>query len=624
MSFGTSLDVKEQVRQASDIVEVVGRYLPLSQRGRLYLGLCPWHDDSRPSLQVNPDRQTWKCWVCDEGGDVFSFVMRREGVEFREALQLLADQAGIPLGQPGSDKSGGLGDRRLMFRVLAWAEEQYHRFLSEAADAQDARAYLAGRRIQEESLRRFRVGFSPPSWDWLLKRSRDTEFQPELLERVGLVVPRKDGSGFYDRFRGRVLFPIHDAQGRTIAFGGRALPGDASSEAKYINSPETPLFAKSGQLYALDLARDAARRCGNILVMEGYTDVVMAHQYGLDHAVAVLGTALTERHIPLLRRVTDSITLVLDGDEAGKRRASEVLALFIAHQVDLKILTLPQNLDPCDFIVTHGGDAFRALAAQAADAIDHKIRTVTKGMVTSSDTHRANMALEEILSTMAGAPSPAGSASSELLLREQQVLARLARRFDVPEPQLRTRLAELRRQRRETSRTTPEADTAVRPDPSLDPWDRELLQLALLAPEAWETIRDRIALDDLRSPLGQTLFERCLDLEEEGHPPTLPRLRLLCEDHALSALLVQLEDEGHAKSGGDLSRRLDDLLASAERRHRDAEVHADLRSLRRGELDTQQEKEVLAHLVAKLAQGDAPPPPEEDGPTAELAGDPQR
>ncbi|MBN2294451.1 MAG: DNA primase, partial [Pirellulales bacterium] len=303
MSSG-SLDVKEQVRQAVDIVDLVGHYIQLRRQGRGYVGLCPWHDDSRPSLQVNPERQSFKCWVCDIGGDVFSFIMQMEGVSFREALEILAERAGIELQarqapRPGTPEAAG--DKQTLYKAMAWAESLYHKYLLESPDAEAARRYLAERCITDESIEKFHIGFAPDRWEWILSQAEPGQTDPnspraKVLEAVGLL-GRREGGGTYDRFRGRVLFSIRDTQNRPVGLGGRVLPEFADEKsAKYYNSTDTPLFSKSNLLYGLDIARQYIHKKfdDTALVMEGYTDVIMAHQYGFENAVAVLGTALGE------------------------------------------------------------------------------------------------------------------------------------------------------------------------------------------------------------------------------------------------------------------------------------------------------------------------------------------
>jgi len=479
VSFGPANDAKEQVRQSIDIVDLVGGYIQLRRQGRNYVGICPWHDDSRPSLNVNPQRQSWKCWVCDVGGDVFSFVMKAEGLEFREALELLAEKAGVTLrpqhAEPGGQQSSPGSDKRRLLDVMAWAEEQFHRFLLDSPDAEVARSYLADRGLTPETIRKFHLGFSPNRWDWLLERARTKQFPAALLERAGLAILRDMEGGHYDRFRGRVLFSIRDARSRPIAFGGRVLPQFADERtAKYINSPETPLFSKSRELYGLDAARDGIAREKQVVVLEGYTDCLMAHQNGLTNMVAVLGTALGEAHLQVLRRFTDSIVLVLDGDDAGRRRTNEIidalLALFVRNQIDLRILTLPEGLDPCDFIASQGSEAFRQLLRGAVDALEHKFHSVTHGLDLSTDTHRAAEAVEQVLATLAQLRPASRDAASPTLLREQQMLGRIARQFRLPEEQLRNRMTALRRAR-QSRPTNVRRDSAETPAPGIH-WGR--------------------------------------------------------------------------------------------------------------------------------------------------------
>ena len=247
--------------------------------------------------------------------------------------------------------------------VALRAAQQFQQCLLLAPEAEAARRYVEERGLTPQSVERFGLGFSPDGWQWLLDRARGKGFSPQVLEAVGLCGRSPNTGRYYDRFRGRLIFPIRDVQGRTIAFGGRILPGAAGDNpAKYVNSPETKLFSKSDNLYALDLARQpiAKMRDGEkeIVVVEGYTDVIMAHQVGVDHVVAVLGTALGPRHIQLLRRFVDRVILVLDGDEAGQRRTNEILELFVAAQIDLRILTLPEELDPCEFLLERGAETF--------------------------------------------------------------------------------------------------------------------------------------------------------------------------------------------------------------------------------------------------------------------------
>ncbi len=556
-----SFDAKEQVRQAVDIVDLVGHYLPLRREGRAYKALCPWHDDSRPSLTVNPDRQSFKCWVCDIGGDVFSFVMKYEGVSFAEALAMLAERAGIVLPKHGlAGNPDELEVKRTLYQAMAWAEQQYHDALF-TAEGDKARNYLTERGISEASVRRFRLGVAPDSWDWIQQHARQTRFSSQLLEQVGLIGQRRSGNGYYDRFKGRVLFSIHDPQARPVGLGGRVLPGtDDPNAAKYVNSPETPLFSKSGLLYGLDLAKDTLSKSGTALVMEGYTDVIIAHQFGFTNAVAVLGTALGERHIRLLRRFVDRIVLILDGDEAGRRRTDEVLELFVAADMDLRILTLPDELDPADYLLQHGSAAFEEQLTGAVDALEHKFRTLTHEL--GDDLHAVNRAVEQILATLAKAPRPQGLASSAVQLKEAQILTRLSRRAGVSEEILRRRLNEQRRSSSRPRGTEPDAPVPVKVEARRETAERWLLEILLTWPEFLPQAREQLSADQLVCPRRRVLFARSCALADEGHPPTFARLMLEFDDPDMKSLLVDLDEEHRAINRSSAEQELRDLLDS--------------------------------------------------------------
>ncbi|MFO0885661.1 MAG: toprim domain-containing protein [Pirellulales bacterium] len=295
---------------------------------------------------------------------------------------MLAERAGVVLDPQAAKKKvepGSPDDKNTLYGAAAWAEKQFHEYFLRV----NWRALRARVRRQtgtkRVALKKFKIGFSPNEWTWIMDRARNTPYTPAVLEAVGLLGKSGTTGKYYDRFKGRVMFPIRDPQGRTIAFGGRVLPAFAGENAaKYINSPETRLFSKSDQLYALDIARNAVTKTRRITVVEGYTDVVMCHQHGVDDVVAVLGTALNERHIQLLRRFADTIYLVLDGDEAGQRRTNDILEIFVAAQMDLRILTLPEEFDPDEFLQEHGGEKFRALVEQASDALTRFVSRNTR------------------------------------------------------------------------------------------------------------------------------------------------------------------------------------------------------------------------------------------------------
>jgi DNA primase len=599
VSLSSSYDTKQRVKQAVDIVELVGSYLPLQREGRGFKALCPWHDDTRPSLQVNSERQSFKCWVCDIGGDIFSFVMKIEGVDFPEALRMLADRAHISLQPAGrGEHSGGMDEKRVWYQAMAWAFQQYHECLLNDAAAAPAREYLLGRGITADSLRRFQLGFAPDQWDWILERVRGTAFNPAMLERIGLVSRRRQGPGYYDRFKGRVLFPIFDSQGRAAGLGGRVLPQLATGEmAKYVNSPETPLFSKSNLLYGLNIARDAIRKTATVLVMEGYTDCITAHQAGFENTVAVLGTALGANHIQLLRRFAERIrvVLVLDGDEAGRRRAKEVLELFVAGNVDLRVLTLPEEMDPADYLSKYGAPAFDGLVSGAVDALTHAFRSRTAGIDLKTDVPMAMQALDEIVGIIAKAPRLRADTLVEDRLREERILKRLAVDFQVAEDQVRKLMTENRRKTalRSSSTTTASIHEARE---ALDPLERELFEILLHFPAMIEQIGGVIEPAQLTSEPCRRVLVQCLRLWSEGILPDFERLLLENDDPGVKNLLVELDESARAKAGGESELRLRDVLAGFERRQQEQWARSRTAALKQGHMPEEEELTVLQRL----------------------------
>ncbi|MEM8943921.1 MAG: DNA primase [Planctomycetota bacterium] len=626
MTLSDLQDAKEQIRQSIDIVDLVGGYLSLRRQGRNYVGLCPWHDDSKPSLTVNPQRQSFKCWPCEIGGDIFTFVMKMESLDFREALEMLADRAGVQLAPPRKQADGSdyQFDRRNLYKAVAWAEDKFHQCLLTSPEAEPARQYLADREISSESIEKFHIGFAPHQWDWLLGLAQQVGASPAVLERVGLVGKRQQGEGYYDRFRGRLMFSIRDPRSRPIAFGGRVLPGLGDEnpdrpEAKYINSPETPLFSKSAELYALDLAKDGIDSNSGIVVMEGYTDVIMAHQHGIANAVAVLGTALGERHVPLVRRFTDRITLVLDGDDAGQNRTmqilDELLALFVKQDVDLQILTLPTGSDPCDVIASQGREAFTKLLSTAVDALDHKIAAVTNGLASQQNgkgpsTHAAAQAVEEILGTVARAFPTGGNASSVSLVREQQVLSKISRRFGITDETIRTRLTAKRREQSSRRRSyfadqhSPSEAPAQRRDErlSLSAWEKELLELLLHQPQVLPEISKQLRAEDIRSTFCRQMYTRALELTVSGQTPSFQSLIAATDDNDEKNLLVACDELGEQKSASDTGQRVRDLLSLAEQQKQEAWQNSQVAELKQNQLDPEHEQEVLAELFDAFKQ----------------------
>ena len=554
MSSGLATDTKERIKQATDVVDLIGSYLPLRRLGSNYVTHCPWHDDHRPSLQINPTRQSWVCWVCDFRGDVFDFVMRREGVEFFEAMKILAERAGIPMTfSERKAEKGSADDKTTLYRAMAWAAERYHACLVDSTTAEIARKYLADRNISRDSIQQFQLGFAPDGWSWLLDQARDTEFSDKVLEACDLIHRSEKTGNWNERFRGRLIFPIRDTMKRPIALGGRLVPGvlpetQERSVGKYVNSRETRLFSKSETLYGLDVVRDSVAKQRRLTVVEGYTDVIAAWQTGLENVVACLGTALNEKHLRLIKRFADEVTLVLDGDEAGKKRTNEILDLFVGNDIDLRILSLPEGSDPFDFLQTRGAAQFQQLIDEAIDAIQHKIKAETTGIDLINETHRANQALESILSTVARIPATLFSGSANKVLRQDQVLARLARQFHVDRQQLKRRLMELRAKSSGRMQWDDQQSTALNVARlKLLKRESELLQLVIQSPVYLDIAVENISAEQfVTGPLKQ-IYEVVCQCFEDGEDATFDALMLAIEDSHLKNMLVHLDDQWQEK-----------------------------------------------------------------------------
>ncbi len=348
---------KLEVQAASDIVSLIGEHVAVKPRGREFISLCPFHDDKNPSMTISPAKQIYKCFSCGAGGDVFSFVMDYHKMSFPEALRFLADRANLKMPESGS--GGGKPEdpdkpslRQRLTTVHQAAQRFFQKMLADPEQGAQARQYLADRGISAAMIEAFAIGYAPDTWDALAQKAASAGADLEALRQAGLISPRQE-DGDYDRFRHRLMFPIFDAIGRPIAFGGRILPGSTredNADAKYLNSPEHPLFNKSATLFGLHVARKPIMDSHTAIIVEGYTDVIGCHQAGVTNAVATLGTALTEQHAVLLRRYCDHVILVFDGDEAGLKAADRALGVFFDEPLDISIAVLPDGKDPADLL----------------------------------------------------------------------------------------------------------------------------------------------------------------------------------------------------------------------------------------------------------------------------------
>jgi DNA primase len=332
----------EEIKSKIDIADFMSGYLKLTPAGANFKALCPFHNEKTPSMMINPAKQIWRCFGCNEGGDVFSFLMKLEGMEFPEAKKFLAQRAGVKL---ATYDSKGEGKRSKLHDVSNLAERYWHKILLESDSAKDAKKYVEDRGISQETIEDFHLGYSIDNWDNLTNFLKKKEYDDQTIFLAGLSIKRNNAVGYYDRFRGRLMFPILDINGKTVGFGARTLKKD--DDVKYINTPQTQIYNKSMVLYGLYQAKEAIRQKDLCILVEGYMDVIPSHQAGVKNVVAISGTALTEHQLKILKRYTNNLALALDMDEAGRRAAERSIDLALAEEMDVKIVTLPDGIkDP--------------------------------------------------------------------------------------------------------------------------------------------------------------------------------------------------------------------------------------------------------------------------------------
>jgi DNA primase len=427
-----SEEIIRRVRDSIDIYDLVSGYVSLRKAGKNWLGLCPFHSEKTPSFNVNPAKQIFHCFGCGVGGDAFKFLELQEGLNFPEAVKQLAGRAGItlPESRPRADEKKSDDERKALLKITAEAAEYFRRELEGPAGSA-ARAYLVKRGLTEAVIKGFSLGYARPEWDGLLKHLRQQGHSPALLEKAGLIVKRSEGEGHYDRFRGRIIFPIRDISGQVIAFGGRVMD---DSLPKYLNSPETPLYSKSNVLYCLDQAKEPARKQGYFIIVEGYLDAIACHQYGAKNAVATLGTALTDGHLRLMRRFAQKLMLIFDPDPAGVKATLRGFELFAGSGMKVNVVSLPDGDDPDTFLKKKGYEAFAACLKGSVKFMDFVLgQVVNDGAVVSIDEKVEREA--EMLGFIARLPSG---------IEQDHYLKKTAEALNVDEATLRRDMAKQR------------------------------------------------------------------------------------------------------------------------------------------------------------------------------------
>jgi DNA primase len=379
---------REQIRAASDIVDVIGAYVPLKRAGANFTALCPFHKEKSPSFNVNPQKQIFHCFGCHKGGDVFTFVKEYENIGFMDAVRRLAERAKIPLefeNTPGAQESRHLKDQLL--DIHDQLATRWQNCLANEAAGQRGRDYLASRGVSAEAIKLFRIGTAPEMWDDTVNWARSKKFDLATVEKAGLILRKEETDHYYDRFRGRLMFPICDEQGRVVAFSGRVLPGD-DSPAKYVNSPETPIFTKSKIFFGLDKSKRAILDAGCAIICEGQLDLIACFMGGVQNIVAPQGTAFTEQHARILKRYANEVVLCFDSDNAGQNATVRALDHLLASGLAVRVAVVPAPHDPDSFIKANGGEAFNEVIKNAEGFFDYFLNRLCATNEITSDKGR--------------------------------------------------------------------------------------------------------------------------------------------------------------------------------------------------------------------------------------------
>src|SRR6202142_3560957 len=379
---------RERIRAASDIVDIIGSYLPLKKAGANFVALCPFHKEKSPSFNVNPHRQVFHCFGCHKGGDVFTFVKEYENIGFMDAVRRLAERAKIPIEfdqTPGEQQSRHLKDQLL--EIHEQITQRWQNALLNEAGGHLARDYLAKRGVSADAVKLFRLGAAPDAWDDTVNWAKSKDYDLPLVEKAGLILRKEGSEHYYDRFRGRLIFPICDEQGRIIGFSGRILSGDEKT-AKYVNSPETPIFTKSRVFFGLDKSKRALLDAGFVIVCEGQLDLIACFMGGVQNVVAPQGTAFTDQHARILKRYVNEVVLCFDSDNAGQNAIVRSLDHLLASGLAVRVAVVPAPHDPASFIKANGGEAFKKLVEGAEGFFDYYLNRLCATNEINSDKGR--------------------------------------------------------------------------------------------------------------------------------------------------------------------------------------------------------------------------------------------
>jgi DNA primase len=576
-------DLVRKIKDSLDIVDLIGSYVDLKQRGANYLALCPFHAEKTPSFSVNRQGQFFHCFGCKKSGDVFDFVMAMEGISFGEALNQLGERCGIQVHRIPQGKQGKKStDKRLQFKILESATQWFQTCLKHACGA-SARQYLAQRRIGDELLDQFKIGYAAASWDDLKNRLLADGFHERDLLKTGLV-KRSDSGRTYDLFRDRIILPIFDIQGRVIGFGGRVLD---DSLPKYINSPETEVFRKSRSFYGLNRARKTLGASRTAVIVEGYTDVIAAHGRGVTGTIATLGTALTDEHALLLRRMVDRVVLLFDGDEAGGQAANRGVEKLLSNDLEVRVVTLEKGMDPFDFFQRSSAEDFdRLVQNKGEDFFDFTMRHLATRFDASTAAGRAKI-VRALMDKVRLHRDP---------IVKDLLLQRIAQRMSVKEELLRQEyFAATGEKPRGGLEGFPDKRAASRG--TVSTCEDDLVLGLLRSPDLAGEFLDALGKVQTGDPVARQILDAILALHEGGKLDVRELTTALWDKPAARSRLIGLASDERKSDPRELVRSSLEALERAEQR-------ATYQELRRKRADLLKEKDSAEadHLLKEITE----------------------
>ena len=528
-----------QILDRVDIVDVISSWVPLKQAGRNFKAPCPFHHEKTPSFVVNPDKQIFHCFGCGVGGNVISFVIQQEQISFPEALRLLADRCGVTIPQPDTARSSKEKLREQVMHVCGVAGQFYHQQLVSSREdgARDARTYLKARGIDLEQVQKFQLGFAPDRWDALLEFLRTKNVTLAQMEAAGLIIPRQNKSGYYDRFRNRIVFPIFDKRGRCLAFGARSLESD--NPAKYINSPETLLYTKSHHLYGLNWAKEAISREDLAVVVEGYLDFITPFSAGVPNVVASLGTALTVEQVRILNRYTTNVLMLFDSDLAGEQAVMRSLDMLVEEGMNVRIATLSDGEDPDSFLRKHSLSAFQQQLSQAESLFDFKLRVLSArhDSVTIEGRARISAAMLETVAKFKNA------------VIQSEYLRRLAVALHLSEEALRFEMNKLVSGAPRSGQEPQPPGHAEPGVPPVRPVERDMLRLLLNEQSFIPLTKEVLSVADFHNESVRAVVAKVFELYEKRQEVCVPDLLCCFEDQKILQMISNLTADEQFMTG---------------------------------------------------------------------------